>query len=123
MLTLMFVISMQPFMELVKDKVRSGELQGIQVREGKELTHQLFADDIGLFFLASQENFRCIRDIITRYEEVLGTCLNLSKSVLIPLYLSGPMPKWMRNARCKVAARREVINYLGCPIGYEVTPA
>lgn len=48
--------------------------------------------------------------------------LNLSKSMLVALFLTGPISKWMRNARCKVAARKEVINYLGYPIGHGVTP-
>lgn len=57
-------------MEMVKKKVNRGELDGIQVGEGRQLMHQLCADDIGLFFLATQENFRCIREVITCYEEV-----------------------------------------------------
>lgn len=40
----------------------------------------------------------------------------------MPLFISGPIPEWMLNAGCKVVAWREVINYLGCPIGYGVTP-
>lgn len=109
-------------MELIKEKVRIGELTRIPVGEGHQLTHQLFADDTRLFFLATQENFKCVKEIIVKYEVISGASLNLSKSMLVPLFLNGPIPKWMRNAGCKVVAKKEVINYLGCPIAYGVTP-
>lgn len=43
--------------------------------------------------------------------------------MLVPLFLRNPIPEWMTNTSYKVAARREVINYLGCPIEYGVTLA
>lgn len=50
MSTPLFVISTQPLMELIKEKVRTWDLSGVQIGEGQQLTHQVFADDTGLFF-------------------------------------------------------------------------
>lgn len=110
-------------MAMLQEKAASGELKGIKIEEDHQLTHQLFIDDTGIFFKATDNNFQYVREVIMRYEFVLGAHLNLNKSMLIPMYLSGPIPPWMVNSDCKVAAHREVITYLGCPIGFGVTSA
>lgn len=71
--------------------------------------------------LAIENNFQCVRDIIARYETIFGASLNLAKSIVIPMYLSGPIPTWLANFGCKIAAFREIITYLGCPISYGLT--
>lgn len=98
-----------------------GELTGIQIGNGKQLTHQLFADDTSFFMLAIEKNFQCVKEIIARYELISGVSLNLAKSIVIPMFLSRPVPVWLISAGCKIAAYREVITYLGCPIGYGLT--
>lgn len=94
---LLYIISTQPFMAMLREKVALGELDGIQIGENHQLTHELFADDIDIFFKATERNFQYVRDIIMRYESVSRAHLNLSKAIVIPLYLRGPIPNWMIN--------------------------
>lgn len=49
--SLLFVISTQPLMALINEPVDWGALEGIDIGGGKQLTHQLFADDTGFFTL------------------------------------------------------------------------
>lgn len=119
--SLLFTISTKPVMTMLKHKVSTRELEGIPMRNGEQLTHQLFTDDTSIFMTAKEENFKCIRDVIGVYERISGACLNLSKSMVIPLYLNGPLPPWLENSGCKVVKHREVITYLGCPVGYGIT--
>lgn len=79
-------------MSMLIEKVAIGELEGIIIGNGQQLIHQLFADDIGLFLMATDQNFRCARDVIIEYEKISRALLNVSKSIIIPLYLNGPIP-------------------------------
>lgn len=110
-------------MALINKQVGLGQLQGIEIGEGKQLTYQLFANNTEFFMIATEDNFLCVKEIIARYEKISSASLNLEKSTVIPMYLSGPIPEWLTNTRCKVAAYREVITYLGCPVGYGLTPS
>lgn len=118
---LLFTISTQPFMLMLKEQADLGNIVGVQLGNGKQLTHQLFVDDTGIFFHTTEENFWNIREVIAKYEAISGACLNPTKSIVIPMYLSGPIPDWMLNVGCKISQQREVITYLGCPIGYGIT--
>lgn len=122
LLALLFTISSQPLMLMIKAKVQSGKLEGITQDNGDQLTHQLFVDDTSLFFTTKEGNFACITEIIKRYERISSAALNLSKLMVVPLYLKGPIPNWLLIAGRKVVERREVISYLNYPIGHEITP-
>lgn len=119
--SLLFIISTKPLMTLLKNKVSIDELEGIPMGNDEQLTHQLFADDTSVFMTTNEENFRCVREVIRTYERISRACLNLSKSILIPLYMDGPIPQWLIGVGCKIAMHREVITYLDCPIGYGIT--
>lgn len=70
-----------------------------------------------------ENNFQCATEIIRSYKRISGASLNLNKSIVIPLYLSDPIPRWLVEASCKVAEIQEVITYLGCPIEHDITPS
>lgn len=44
--SLLFTISMQPFMLMIQEKVDNRELEGVHITSWQQLTHQLFANDI-----------------------------------------------------------------------------
>lgn len=102
-------------------KADTSELEGIPIENGKMLTHQLFTDDIGLFLMASEQNFKCAREVIAKYEKISGASLNVSKSIVVPIFLNGPILEWLQNTRCKITTKKEVVTYLCCPIGYVLT--
>lgn len=107
---LLFTISTQAFMLMLKEQADLGNIEGVQLGNGEQLTHQLFAKNTGilfkLVFKATKEKFWNVREVnnckIQSYLRI-GACLNLSKSIFIPLYLNGPIPRWMLNAGCKIA--------------------
>lgn len=109
--SLLFVISTQPLMDLINEQVNLRELNGIKIDGGKQLTHQLFTDNIGFFMLAIERNFQCVKDIIAKYETISSASLNLTESIMIPMYLNGPVPPWLANVGCKIVALREVITW------------
>ena len=49
------------------------------------VSHLLFADDILIFCDAEPSQIANLRAILTRFEEVLGLCINLRKSELVPI--------------------------------------
>lgn len=54
---LLFTISMQPLMALLKDQANKGNLIGIPIFPGHSLLHYFFVDDMGIFLQSSHSNF------------------------------------------------------------------
>lgn len=50
--------------------------------------------------------------VIRSYKRISWASLNLSKSIAIPFYMRGPIPRWLLEVGCNVVKRREVIIYL-----------
>lgn len=60
--------------------------------------------------------------MISTYERILGAKLSHGKSTIIQLN-NQPQHDWLSNTGCKVAARDEVVTYLGCPIDSNLSTA
>jgi hypothetical protein len=113
---LLYSLSTQPLMSLFNAKIHEGSLFGLPIGDGKQLLHQLFADDTGVFLQATEENFDCMIDCIHTYERISGQKLNFEKSTLVQLD-RGPRPTWFSWSGCRVAEDRDQLVYLGCPLG------
>lgn len=98
-----------------------GKIKGLSIKPGEQLLHQLFADDTGVFFKSTEENFHKVTLLIALYECISGAKLNLHKSVLIQLNNSPPLD-WFSRVGSKIAVRGEIIKYLGCPINFNLSP-
>lgn len=107
-------------MLMMKEKAGNGKLKGIQPPNDEQLTHYILANNIGLFFTREEGNFNCATEVIKSSERIFGASLNLRKSMVIPLFLNRPMPRWLLDARYKIIGRREVITYQGYPVGHEI---
>ena len=118
---LLYALSTQPLMLLLKSRLASGQIQGVDIGAQDQVLFQLFADDTGLFFHASEQNFRAIMECLSLYERISGAKINLDKSTLLQLD-SGPEPDWFVRASCSIAAPGQPIKYLGCPVGKSITP-
>ncbi|KAL3685916.1 hypothetical protein R1sor_003938 [Riccia sorocarpa] len=118
---LLFAISTQPLMRLLREGERQGTIKGVQIPRGKPILHKLFADDSGICISATEANFRALTRIVNCFERVSGAKLNLAKSVIIPMVLDRSTP-WLSSTGCKIVSRQEV-KYLGCLVGNDVGEA
>jgi hypothetical protein len=116
----LFALSTQPSMLLLNNAARAGDIEGIQIGEDRRLLHQLFADDMGLFLMTSQANFRKVKEIIDLYERISGAQLNLGKSLILPLRAC-PTPAWFEEVGCQIAKSGEIFKYLGAPIAINLS--
>ncbi|KAL3678979.1 hypothetical protein R1sor_021935 [Riccia sorocarpa] len=116
---LLFAISTQPLMRLLRDNEQKGNLQGVSIPKGRPIMHKLFADDSGICIAATETNFLALKQIITRFEGVSGAKLNLGKSVILPMVLDRATP-WLSNTGCRILSKKEEVRYLGCLVGDEV---
>jgi hypothetical protein len=82
---LLFALVSQPLMAILKEKLNTGDIHGIQIGERKQLLYQLFADDTGIFFEATFHNFDQIMGCLHLFERISGALLNLDKCKLIQL--------------------------------------
>lgn len=122
--SLLFTFTTQVLMSMINHRISTGALQGFHLSDGSRLCQQLFADDIGLYLEATEGEFKAARDVIQHFERISGAALNLSKSLIIPIYFTdGIFPTWLKDTGCKISQVGEICEYLGCPIGYRVTPA
>jgi hypothetical protein len=118
---LLYSLSTQPLMILFQEKLKAGTITGIHIGEGKQLLHQLFADDTGVFIDATEESFEAMMDCLHAYERISGQKLNLEKSTLVQLD-QGPRPLWLSHVGSNIAEDRDQLVYLGCPFGRQMTP-
>ncbi|KAL3675236.1 hypothetical protein R1sor_025184 [Riccia sorocarpa] len=117
---MLFAISTQPLMALLRDEERKGRIQGVSVPGGRPFLHQFFADDSGINITASEAVFNRIKWIVKRFENISGALLNLSKSVVIPLSLK-ENPQWLKDSGRIIAREKELITSLGSFGGVKVS--
>ncbi|KAL3702238.1 hypothetical protein R1sor_020260 [Riccia sorocarpa] len=88
-------------MQLLRKEERAGNLIGINIPGGRPLLDRLFADDSGVSITATETNFSNLKHTIARFEKFSGARLNLTKSAVIPIALSG-VPQWLTDSGCKI---------------------
>ncbi|KAL3700453.1 hypothetical protein R1sor_018475 [Riccia sorocarpa] len=98
----LFVLSTQPLMLLFEKAQKDGRIEGIHLPGGRQLLHQLFANDTGVHLQAREQDFRAAKIIVETFERISGALLNLGKSLIIPLGGQNP-PAWMSNTGCQIA--------------------
>lgn len=108
-------------MLLLNKSTFEGEIKGIRIDSRRQLLHQIFVDNMGIFMESLEENYPKIASLVSMYERILGALLNLNKFVLIQLN-NGPSSLWFTQVECKVTLKGELVKYLGCPIGFNVPP-
>jgi hypothetical protein len=69
---LLFALSTQPLMVILKEYLESGTIKGIPIGGEQQILSQLFADDTGLFFQATEENFEAISECLAIFERISG---------------------------------------------------
>lgn len=91
---LVFVLATQPLMDHLDQEITSGRLKGIQITEFLVICYRLFADDLGMFIPATEQDFMRVEQVLACYELASGTKLNLHKFIVIPLGLE-EVPEWL----------------------------
>lgn len=83
---LLFSLTMQPLVLMLKEHAQEGRLRGIQIGKcGQEqLLCQMFADNTRVFLESTKRNFLEAMDVIACYER-RGVKLSLGKSIIIQL--------------------------------------
>ncbi|KAL3701834.1 hypothetical protein R1sor_019856 [Riccia sorocarpa] len=117
---MLFTLSTQPLMQLLKNALVSRLIQGLKAGNGRHVLEALFADDTGLLLQAEEENWRRATEVIHKFEQMSGARLNIPKSIVVPVGFTEP-PDWLRTAGCKLAVEGQIWTYLGFLIGVNLT--
>lgn len=121
---LLFALSTQPLMSILKLLVEEGRLKGIPLDSmgHDQLLYQLFVDDTGLFLQATKENFRVALEGIAQYEHISRAKLNLENTTIVPL-MASPFPEWLNNIGCKCVQEGAIATYLDILVGINIMPS
>ncbi|KAL3686178.1 hypothetical protein R1sor_004200 [Riccia sorocarpa] len=84
---MLFAISSQPLMTLLRIEEMAGRLKGVSIPRGGSFLHRFFADDSGVMITAEERYFGVLQTTVEKYEQISGAKLNLPKSVVLPLAL------------------------------------
>ncbi|KAL3696583.1 hypothetical protein R1sor_010659 [Riccia sorocarpa] len=117
--SLLFALSTQPLMLMIREEERRGNLTGLEILDGHPLLHRLFVDDSGITLRASESNFSNLRTTIARFERISGAALNVSKSVILPMAMKR-IPTWLHETGCKIMIGGDEVKYQGITAGAEV---
>ncbi|KAL3698666.1 hypothetical protein R1sor_012742 [Riccia sorocarpa] len=107
-------------MEMLRDQMQNGAIQGLKISDEHTLLHQLFADDTGIFLKMDEQVFNSTMETLERFEMASGAKLNLGKTLVIPLN-EDPVPQWLHTSACQVATTSDRYKYLGLLIGIDIT--
>jgi len=80
---LLFILVMDGLSRLICSAKQNGFLRGIQVSPKRSMTHVLFVDDVLLFGVASEEEWKNYFEIVTTYSSASGMKISTTKSILI----------------------------------------
>ncbi|CAM6091071.1 unnamed protein product [Calypogeia fissa] len=97
---LLFVMSTQPLMTFLNDRLQQGLLKGICISDHLTISYRLFADDLGVFIPATETTFIQLKDTLSLYENATGARLNFGKTSILPLALQPPPPSLVNNLWC-----------------------
>lgn len=103
-------------MDYIKHKLEEGELEGVKIEEGLTFCYRFFVDDVGIFILATENNFNKLKEILLLYKVVSGAKLNLWKSVIIPLVMS-TTPQWIHDTGVQWVNQEKFKNIWEPPLG------
>ncbi|KAL3696859.1 hypothetical protein R1sor_010935 [Riccia sorocarpa] len=117
---LLFALSTQPLMVLLREQEEKGHLTSVKIAPGKTALHNFYADDSGVLLGATPDNLAVLHQTIKEYESISGANLNLEKSIVIPVVME-TLPDWLRQSGYYIAKEEEPIKYFGFPIGWKVT--
>ncbi|KAL3697371.1 hypothetical protein R1sor_011447 [Riccia sorocarpa] len=109
---LLFAMTTQPLMRTLREEEAQGNIQGLNIGDGKSLLHQLFADDTGICITAEEAQFDKLKEVIRDFEVASGASLNLQKSIVMQMR-PGPPQMWMEDSGCEVAGPGKKFVYLG----------
>ncbi|KAL3694644.1 hypothetical protein R1sor_008295 [Riccia sorocarpa] len=116
---LLFALSTQPLMKLMREEEKCGRLTCLGIPRGKTMLHRLFVDDSGEAVTAEKDQFDNLQRTIEDFEDISGAQLNINKSVVIPMV--NTIPEWLDETGCTILKEQEKITYLGCQIGHNMT--
>ncbi|KAL3695864.1 hypothetical protein R1sor_009940 [Riccia sorocarpa] len=116
---LLFAISTQPLMRLLREEEKSQRILGLNAEGDRTILHQLYADDTGINVTINEQHFNRLQEVIHIFERCSGAKLNLSKSLIMPL-APCVLPSWVEDTGCKIATPGVHFKYLGvltgCPV-------
>ena len=79
---LIFLIVAKGLSRFLWDAVRRGELTGLILAPGINLTHLLFIDDILLFYRGTRRDIDCLYRGLNLFKTAIGMVINLQKSTV-----------------------------------------
>ena len=90
----LFVLCIERLFMMMLEKVETGAWKPIRVtREGIEISHLLFVDNILLFAKAKPSQMRIIMEVMEEFEEISGLLVNVDKSKAMWLMAFLGIPK------------------------------
>lgn len=87
---LIFLLVVEDLSRFIIDAVRRGELTGLVLTPGINLTHLLFVDDILLFCRGTRRDINCLHRGLTLFKTTTGMMINFQKSSLSYFHLKEP---------------------------------
>ncbi|KAL3700949.1 hypothetical protein R1sor_018971 [Riccia sorocarpa] len=115
----LFTLVTQVLMEMIKTQVSLGRITGLQIPQGSDLVHQLYADDTGIFIRMDEQVYNNTMLTLKTFELASGARLNLNKTVIIPI-TDEQVPTWLTNTQCTILGPSERMRYLGILAGKDM---
>lgn len=79
-----FVMCMDKLSHLISDSVNKGKWKSLKTgRKGPKISHHMFADDLLLFGEATENQLRCVNDVLNQFCDVSGQRISKEKPKIL----------------------------------------
>ena len=85
---LLFLLVAEGLSHALKEAIRLGNFNGLQLEQNLHISHLVFVDDILIFCSGSVRDLCALDDILKLFSKATGMDINVGKSTVIPYLLS-----------------------------------
>lgn len=112
----LFILCTEVLSAMCNQAQLSGALQGVKVSRGSPaVNHLLFADDTMFFCRSNPSCVNTLKNILNKYADISGQCINLGKSAVTFSAKTPPEVKLRVKATLGIDAEGGIGKYLGLP--------
>lgn len=114
LLPLLFILAMNSLSLHINKAISENTCKPVNISRNNYVSHNLFVDDVLIFAMLCKITWRCINDILCRFQRATGLLINKSKSILYHKDTNMELVEWISELfGVGIRSIKDGVKYLG----------